>query len=61
MARSPPNWLGVEMCEECRRLDDRIAHYQYLLRAIIDRQTVDTIEDLIWKLEAQKKALHPAD
>ena len=49
------------MCKECRRLDDRIAHYQYLLRAIIDRQTVDTIEDLIWKLEAQKKALHPAD
>ena len=47
------------MCEKCKPLDERIARYQSLLRAVLDQQTVDGIGTLIQELKAQKKVLHP--
>ena len=49
------------MCEKCGPFDERIAHYQNLLRAILDQQTVHGTGELIRKLEAQKKAFHPEE
>jgi hypothetical protein len=49
------------MCDKCKPLDERIAHYRKLLRAILDQQTVDGIGQLIQEIEAQKKSLHPEE
>jgi hypothetical protein len=46
------------MCDKCKPLDERIAHYRELLRAILDQQTLDGIGQLIHQLEAQKNSLH---
>jgi hypothetical protein len=47
------------MCDKCKPLDERIAHYRELGRLIADEQTFAGIADLIRDIEEQKKALHP--
>ncbi|WP_426615243.1 hypothetical protein [Bradyrhizobium sp. McL0616] len=47
------------MCEKCKPIEDRIAHYQMLRTLISDRQTLDGIASLIAELEEQKRKLHP--
>jgi len=53
------NEAGCGMCEKCKPIDDKIAHYQFLRSAVLDQQTVDGIEQLMQELEMQKKELHP--
>ena len=47
------------MCDQCKQLDERIAHYQEMALHVLDRHLLDGIDLLIAKLEAEKKALHP--
>jgi hypothetical protein len=47
------------MCDKCRELDDRIEHYRRLAASINDKLTVDRIEELVARLDAEKAALHP--
>jgi hypothetical protein len=44
------------MCEKCKPIDDKIAHYQFLRKAVLDQQTVDGIEQLIQELECRRKS-----
>jgi hypothetical protein len=48
------------MCEKCRGIDERVAHYHRIAGAITDKLTLDRIAELILKLDADKAALHPA-
>jgi len=43
------------MCEKCRKLDEKIAHYR---EVAMDERTLEGIEMLIRNLEAEKAALH---
>jgi hypothetical protein len=47
------------MCDQCKQLDGRIAHYQEMALHVLDRHLLDGIDLLVAKLEAEKKALHP--
>ena len=46
------------MCETCRYIETRITHYRQMKTVIIDRKTLDTLDDLIATSEAQKADLH---
>ena len=47
------------MCWKCREIDKKIAHYRTLIARVIDKQTLEGLEHMVEKLEAEKKALHP--
>jgi len=47
------------MCEKCAELDGKIEHYQRIARWVTDKPTLEGIDILIAKYEADKKALHP--
>jgi hypothetical protein len=47
------------MCEKCKELDSKIAHFRSLSSVVTDRMTLDGIETLIERYQAEKKALHP--
>lgn len=47
------------MCDKCKEIDKTIQHYQRISWAITDQFTIDGINELIVRLEAQKAALHP--
>lgn len=47
------------MCEQCEKIDARIAYFRELATYVMDRTRLDSIEVVIAKLEADKKALHP--
>jgi hypothetical protein len=47
------------MCDHCKQLNERIAHYQEIARHLLDRHILEGIDVLIAKFEADKKALHP--
>jgi len=47
------------VCDKCKPMDARISHYRQILKAILDKQTVDGIQQLINEIEAAKKSLHP--
>jgi hypothetical protein len=47
------------MCDKCREIDDRIEQYRRLAASINDKLTVDRIEELVARLDAEKAALHP--
>jgi hypothetical protein len=46
------------MCEKCREIDDKIAHYRLIATGITDQLTIDRIEQLIAEMEAMKLSLH---
>jgi len=46
------------MCEKCKQLDEKIAHYRRIATKVTDEQTIKNIENLIKSLEAKKTALH---
>jgi hypothetical protein len=46
------------MCEKCRKLDEKIAHYREVATWVMDERTLEGIEMLIRNLEAEKAALH---
>lgn len=48
------------MCEKCREIDERVAHYRLLAARLTDRQTLEAIQQLIDTLEREKAVLHPS-
>jgi hypothetical protein len=46
------------MCKKCKEIDGKIAHFRALAGAVTDKMTLDGIETLIAKCEAEKDALH---
>ena len=46
------------MCDKCKPIDDRIARYYFLRNAVADQKTVEGIDQLIQKLQMQKKDMH---
>jgi hypothetical protein len=42
------------MCEKCKEIDGKIAHYRGLTRLITDQQTLQGIAQLIEKMTAEK-------
>ena len=46
------------MCEKCKQLDGKIAHYRRIANQVTDEQTLKGIEALIRNFEAEKAALH---
>jgi hypothetical protein len=49
------------MCEKCIELDSKIEHYRALASRITDQPTLDGINHLIERMQAQKAALHPEE
>ena len=47
------------MCWKCDEVDKVVLHYQTLIARVIDEQTVEGLQRLIEKMEAEKVALHP--
>jgi hypothetical protein len=47
------------MCEQCDRIEEKIARYKRLRGQIADRQTQDAADRLMMELAARKAALHP--
>ena len=47
------------MCDKCKEIDNTIQHYQRISWSITDQFTIDGINELSVRLEAQKAALHP--
>jgi hypothetical protein len=43
----------------CDEIDEKIAHFKDLARAVADPQTIRSIDILIAEMEARKDALHP--
>jgi hypothetical protein len=58
-------WSPLEaelpMCEKCVDLDNKTEHYRRISASISDQLTVDRIDALVEKLEAEKAALHPPE
>jgi hypothetical protein len=48
------------MCERCREINERVAHYQLSAARLTDRQALEGIQHIIGKLEQEKAALHPS-
>lgn len=47
------------MCWKCNEIDKVMLHYRTLGARVTDQQTVEGLQQLIDKLEAEKMALHP--
>jgi hypothetical protein len=47
------------MCSQCDELDGKIEHYRRLSKMLTDKITLEGIEVLIKKYQADKQALHP--
>jgi len=47
------------MCEKCVEIDEKVERYRWLSKSILDPITIERIEELIARLQAQKEALHP--
>jgi hypothetical protein len=47
------------MCEKCGEIDGKISHYMWIKSRLVDPKTLKAIDDLIAKLEAEKRVLHP--
>jgi hypothetical protein len=47
------------MCEECKKLKQRIGRYRVLAGQIPDALTKERIGELIQELEQKKESLHP--
>jgi hypothetical protein len=47
------------MCWKCAEIDKVILRYRTLSARMTDRLTLEGLQQLIEKLEAEKKALHP--
>jgi hypothetical protein len=46
------------MCDECKKLEQRIGRYRVLAGQIPDALTKERIKELIQELEEKKTALH---
>ena len=50
---------GMAMCWKCQEIDKVILHYRVLGARVTDKLTLEGLQQLIDKLEAEKKARHP--
>jgi hypothetical protein len=46
------------MCDQCRKLDEKISHYRLFLNQRFDPLTEERIKALIDNLERQKETMH---
>jgi hypothetical protein len=58
-ARSRLIQRRAPMCDQCIKLDDRIARYKRIKDQINDKQTQEAADRLVAELEAKKATLHP--
>jgi hypothetical protein len=49
----------LAMCWKCEEINKVIVRYRTLSARVTDRLTLEGLQQLIDKLEAEKKALHP--
>src|ERR1700730_421757 len=49
------------MCDKCIEIDKRTERYRRISASISDQLTIDRIDALVEKLEAEKAALHPRE
>jgi hypothetical protein len=49
----------MPMCEKCVEIDKRTEHYRRICASISDELTINGIQALVEKLEAEKASLHP--
>jgi hypothetical protein len=49
----------TSMCEKCIEIDEKIARYKRVAVSILDQATIDGLQILIERAEAEKKTLHP--
>ena len=47
------------MCEGCRKIEEKIAHYREMASYVMDRPILDSIDVLVAQLEEEKRVLHP--
>ncbi|WP_050421263.1 hypothetical protein [Bradyrhizobium tropiciagri] len=47
------------MCDKCKKIDEKIAHYRGLASRVTDRIASDGIKQLIEELLAEKNGVHP--
>jgi hypothetical protein len=47
------------MCDECKKLEEKIGRYRALAGQIPDALTKERIKELIEELEQKKTSLHP--
>lgn len=47
------------MCGQCKKIEEKIAHYHELASYVMDRPTLDSINVLVARLEQEKELLHP--
>ena len=47
------------MCWKCDEIDKVILHYRTLAARVTDAQTLEGLQQLIDKLEDEKRTLHP--
>jgi hypothetical protein len=47
------------MCEKCNEIDKTIAHYRWIKGQLTDPKTHQAADDLIAKLETEKRELRP--
>lgn len=47
------------MCDACNQLDQKIAHYRKVMKAMTDQLTIERIAALVAELETQKTTIHP--
>jgi hypothetical protein len=49
----------LAMCWKCDEIDKAIVHYRTMSARVTDQLTLEGLQQLIDKLEAEKSALHP--
>ena len=49
------------MCEKCVEIDQTISRYKRLKGQVVDQKAAGAAEELIAKLECQKRDLHPPE
>ena len=50
---------GTYMCARCIEIDKKIERLKDVSRSVLDPQTIEGINALVAKLEAEKRDLHP--
>lgn len=46
------------MCDKCTDIDEKVTHYRNVASRILDRETIDRIEEMIVNLLALKQVFH---
>jgi|EndMetStandDraft_4_1072995.scaffolds.fasta_scaffold413364_2 hypothetical protein len=47
------------MCEKCVEIDEKMVRYQRLAEAVRDQRTTEAADELLARLRAVRRALHP--